>query len=351
MAFFSNNSADYAARIQALVKPTYTSKHGTQIEDTMNKILNKEDFKYNFTADPLYQQYKDQYVKLGNEAAQNAAAGAGAEGYIENYQISFEQAETRENIESGETLGTLFGKIKKWFTQLGEAAFNAVANNLTTELEGSVLDARQGKVIADRLDEDEMTISGHTSLLSAHSTSISSLTSSVSANASAISSQGSRISAIETTINSGKIASYVGMVIYSTKLDTAAKVKAIYGGTTWTQLQGRVLIGASSTYANGSTGGAASVSYKPSGTVGGHTLTVSEIPSHKHAVFGTYKLLGSAGTSDYYCTMEKPGTTTEAYYSNDTGGGKSHNHSFTGTSATIATMPPYRAVYIWERTA
>jgi len=75
------------------------------------------------------------------------------------------------------------------------------------------------------------------------------------------------------------------------------------------------------------------------------------MPNHKHAVFGTFKLVGSAGATDYYCTMEKPGTTTEGYYSDDTGGGKSHNHSFTGTSATIATMPPYRAVYIWERTA
>ena len=78
MAFFSKNSADYAAAIQAMVKPTYTSKYGTKIEETMNKILNKEDFKYDFNADPLYQQYKDQYVKLGNEAAQNAAASASA---------------------------------------------------------------------------------------------------------------------------------------------------------------------------------------------------------------------------------------------------------------------------------
>lgn len=78
MAFFSKNSADYAAAIQSLVKPTYTSKYGTMIEDTMNKILNKEDFKYDFNADPLYQNYKDQYVKLGNEAAQNAAASASA---------------------------------------------------------------------------------------------------------------------------------------------------------------------------------------------------------------------------------------------------------------------------------
>lgn len=39
-----------------------------------------------------------------------------------------------------------------------------------------------------------------------------------------------------------------------------------------------------------------------------------------------------------------------------TGGGKGHNHgftnpTFTGTAATIATMPPYLSVYMWKRTA
>lgn len=284
------------------------------------------------------------------EAAQQAAAEAGAEDYLDTSEIHFEQAETRENIENSDVLSVLFGKIKKWFADLGAAAFASIANNLSTEIEGSVLDARQGKELADRLTTDESAISGHASTLTSHSNSISSLSSSVSSNASAISAQGSRIAALETAVDSGKINSYVGMVIYSTKLDTAAKVKAIYGGTTWTQLKDRVLIGASTTYANGSTGGAKSVTYKPSGTVGGHTLTESEIPAHSHAVYGTAKWLGGTATASHV-TMEKPGTTTEGYYSGNTGGGKSHSHSFTGTSATIATMPPYRAVYIWERTA
>lgn len=76
MAFFSQNSADYAAAISALKKPTYESKYNNLIEDTLNKILNKEDFSYDFNADPLYQNYKDQYTKLGKEASINAAAAA-----------------------------------------------------------------------------------------------------------------------------------------------------------------------------------------------------------------------------------------------------------------------------------
>ena len=74
MAFFSTNSADYAKAIQSLVKPTYESKYGTLIEEQLNKILNKESFSYDFNGDPLFQNYKDQYTKMGKEAAINAAA-------------------------------------------------------------------------------------------------------------------------------------------------------------------------------------------------------------------------------------------------------------------------------------
>lgn len=67
-----------------------------------------------------------------------------------NTQVTFSQASTRENIASGEAMGTILGKIKKWFADMGAAAFRAVANNLTTaSAGGSVLDAYQGKVLND----------------------------------------------------------------------------------------------------------------------------------------------------------------------------------------------------------
>ena len=78
MAFFSTNSKDYISQINSLIKPTYESKYNNLIENTMNKILNKENFTYDFNADPLYQNYKDQYTKLGKEASMNAAASASA---------------------------------------------------------------------------------------------------------------------------------------------------------------------------------------------------------------------------------------------------------------------------------
>ena len=55
-------------------KPVYQSKYQNTIDDLLSKISNREEFSYDFNADPLYQQYKDNYTKLGNEASMNAAA-------------------------------------------------------------------------------------------------------------------------------------------------------------------------------------------------------------------------------------------------------------------------------------
>lgn len=46
---------------------------------------------------------------------------------------AFVQAGTRANIVSGETLSTLFGKIKKWFTDLADLAFIAIDGSSSTK--------------------------------------------------------------------------------------------------------------------------------------------------------------------------------------------------------------------------
>jgi hypothetical protein len=137
--------------------------------------------------------------------------------------------------------------------------------------------------------------------------------------------------------------------------------KDLLGGT-WKQLQNRFLVGVGSSYGNGETGGASS--YTPKGSVGGHTLTISEIPSHKHATsydfvgwypdgspnWGNQRLqaywngcVNGNSSPDSYGACKLVGDT----YS--TGGGGSHNHGFAGTAQTI--LPPYLAVYMWKRTS
>lgn len=71
---------------------------------------------------------------------------------LASQDIDFETADFRQNIVSGESLATMFGKIAKYLGDLQTAAYNQLANNLTTTKQGYVLDARQGKILQDQLD-------------------------------------------------------------------------------------------------------------------------------------------------------------------------------------------------------
>jgi hypothetical protein len=119
--------------------------------------------------------------------------------------------------------------------------------------------------------------------------------------------------------------SHVGMIIHSTTLDTEAKVKAIYGGVSWSKIEGRFLLGQNANYAINSTGGEEK-----------HTLTITEMPSHTHTFNGTTFTDGGS----YDCAQ--------------TGGGRNYIYGtigYTGGSKPHNNMPPYKVVYIWERTA
>lgn len=49
---------------------------------------------------------------------------------ISSDPVEFSEASARANIESGETIPTVFGKVKKWFTDLKNIAFSASYNDL-----------------------------------------------------------------------------------------------------------------------------------------------------------------------------------------------------------------------------
>ena len=116
--------------------------------------------------------------------------------------------------------------------------------------------------------------------------------------------------------------------------------QTLFGGT-WTQIQGRFLIGAGTAYPSGSTGGEAT-----------HTLTTAEIPSHTHTEYfyaessGTFTV--PAGNSSIVPT------TGYKYYTSD---GSSKARGVLGSTGAVGSgnahnnMPPYMAVYMWYRTA
>ena len=132
----------------------------------------------------------------------------------------------------------------------------------------------------------------------------------------------------------------------------------LFGGT-WTRLTDTFLLAAGSTYAaddgthTTATGGAASVSYTPAGSATSHALTVEELPAHYHAM--RYATASGSLTGGYDWVTTGKATWSSATESSTgmkgAGSGQGHTHGFSGTKATIKTMPPYLTVYVWKRTA
>ena len=105
--------------------------------------------------------------------------------------------------------------------------------------------------------------------------------------------------------------------------------RTLFGGT-WEQIQGKFLLGMSSSYPAGSQGGEAS-----------HTLTVSEMPNHTHSIIGY-----SASGNDY------SGSDADLSFNyNNTMVGWSGRTASAGGNQAHNNMPPYISVYIWKRTA
>ena len=98
-----------------------------------------------------------EHVSLEVNAAATATVGNIRElkDNLDTVEIRFDETEVteRENIQSQDTLGTMFKKIKKWFSDLKAGAFASIVNNCTTTEEGTVLDGRQGKVLQDQIME------------------------------------------------------------------------------------------------------------------------------------------------------------------------------------------------------
>ena len=89
----------------------------------------------------------------GERGPEGPVGPQGKDGVVNaNTAISFQQASNRQNIASGEKIGTILGKVMKWFADLKAHAFETPVQNLTTNVTGKVLDAVMGKKLKDEID-------------------------------------------------------------------------------------------------------------------------------------------------------------------------------------------------------
>lgn len=144
----------------------------------------------------------------------------------------------------------------------------------------------------------------------------------------------------------------VGSIYMTTE---ATNPSTIFGFGTWVQIEGRMILGASSTHAVGSTGGAET-----------HTLTVAQTPAHTHSrgtmeIAGSFSLTTTGRKSVSGAFYAGSGTTNfnddwlDVAVGNVIGFKASNN--WTGATSSVGSgqahnnMPPFYTAYIWRRTA
>ena len=132
--------------------------------------------------------------------------------------------------------------------------------------------------------------------------------------------------------------SYVGMIIHSTTLDTEAKVKAQYGGTAWIQHSGYLLMGATS-----------GVTANDASKTGGSN-------THSHALAHGYAEAIATGGYFYERYTQVEGRDYMIKFpvgQQEVSGESAGNYVIPlgGSTDVESTLPSYKSVYIWERTA
>lgn len=69
---------NYGSYDYGIPAPEYNNRYDDTIQQLLGEILNREDFSYDPTTDPLYSQYRKQYAREGQRATQDALGAAAA---------------------------------------------------------------------------------------------------------------------------------------------------------------------------------------------------------------------------------------------------------------------------------
>ena len=128
----------------------------------------------------------------------------------------------------------------------------------------------------------------------------------------------------------------------------------LFGFGTWSQIQGRFILGVSGSYAVTSTGGEAT-----------HKLTVNETPAHTHSR-GTMEISGSFNVDGarvngqsgaFHSKTYSTGRDDNLDYMGNGGVNFNASRNWTGSTSSVGgsaahnNMPPYYVAFIWRRTA
>lgn len=122
------SQADAALKAHLANTPgAYQSQWQTQLNDTINKIMNREKFSYDLNGDALYQQYKDKYIQQGKMAMGDAIGQAAAMtgGYGNSYAQSVGQQAYQASLDNlNDIVPELYQMAYDRYNQEGQNLYN-----------------------------------------------------------------------------------------------------------------------------------------------------------------------------------------------------------------------------------
>lgn len=125
----ANSNTAYQQALNALQaaqkeKPTYAGTYDGQLDQLYNQIVNRKPFTYDINSDMLYQQYKDQYMNLGQLAMRDTMGQAAAltGGYGNTYAQGAGQQQYDAYLQKlNEVVPQLYGMAQDQYNREGDA--------------------------------------------------------------------------------------------------------------------------------------------------------------------------------------------------------------------------------------
>lgn len=149
----ASSDAAYQQALQALQQasketPSYAGTYDGRLDQIYQQITNREKFKYDLNSDMLYQQYKDQYTKLGQMAMKDTMGQAAAltGGYGSSYSQSVGQQGYDAYLQQlNEVVPELYNIARDQYQQEGDDLYQQYA------MTGEMADQEYGRY-QDSLD-------------------------------------------------------------------------------------------------------------------------------------------------------------------------------------------------------
>lgn len=150
------NVSAYDKTMQALKEaengvPSFSSDYDSTISELYDKIVNRQPFKYDYSTDPLYGQYKESYTQQGKQAMRDTQGQAAA--LTGGYGSSYGQAVGQQQYDAylqrlNDVLPELYGMARDVYADEGNVL------NTQLSLAGAMRDAEYNQ-FRDAVGDDQ----------------------------------------------------------------------------------------------------------------------------------------------------------------------------------------------------